>query len=584
MKPIYLESDEEITSVIDKISQLSDRHIALVAPKNSGLFQSLINLKLLAKEAKKQDKELSIIAPGKTGMRLAEQVGLRSYASLGALGAGPKNPPKPAPDQSVPTEVVDGVKVNRYQPPVVGETAAPELAEEPVKPIAEPLATETIADEPVKTTETEPVAVSREEVPSELLPHPPKTPPSESATKDDKDDSPEMPAIVSRGYSTRTEFNVPWRSVAIAGALLVVIFLVLMVFLPRATVTVNFPATAVKKTVTITAATSATEGELSLPASLLVSEQALTKTVTATGKKDIGAKATGTVSVKNCEDTSTHSLAAGSKLTSSSKTFLSNSAVTVPAGKFSNGGQTCNSDPVSVAVTAEAAGESYNLSNATFAIANLSGRFTATGTTSGGSTKQVTVLTQEDIDKSLNELKTEAAEKGAADIRAKATTQTLLDGASWTTVKNQSVDKKVGEQVESATASYSAEIAALVFDANSAQEKVKTAAGTDLSANQELVIPEEKQPTLVAKAVSEDRATLTVEAVVEGFAVEKVDKSAIARAVARKSISGAQSILASQFNAASSEITVSPSWWFGRLPLLASEITIEHGFSEAVPE
>lgn len=587
MKPLYLEPDEEITSVIEKVSALSDREIALVGPKNSALFQSLINLKLLAKEAKKLDKELVIIGSNKTSLRLAEQVGLKAFASLGAVSDVPAPSPKKAAD--APTtdieEVVDGVKVNRYQPPVGGEIApAPIEAVPPTEPTDE-VATalkEQPQDEPVPFT---PIPLGDAPAAPEAV-----TLDAEVATTDidtptqSKNESEALPAIVSRGYHTHTEFVVPWRSIIAAGILLLVAFVLMIFFLPRAKVTVNFPATPVDQVVTLAANTKGDNSESALPANLLVSQQETNKTIAATGKKDIGAKASGTVTVKNCEDSSPHAIAAGTKLTASSKSFITNSAVTIPAGSFSNGGQTCNSTTVSVGITASEAGDGSNLSGASFVMTGLSGRFTTTGTTSGGSSKQVTVLSQEDVDKAVSEAKTQATEAGTAELMTKAEQQTLLDNATWQTVLSQTVDKKVGDQVEAATLKYVAELSALVFDQATADEKIRQTVSKDISAAQELVIPKDKATILIFKTYNTDKSILTFEAAVHGYIVTKINKTEIAAAVKNKSQRQAEAILADRFNATRSEIIVTPSWWFGRLPLLAAAINVEYGFSDQTAE
>lgn len=588
MKPIYLEPDEEITSVIEKISSLSDRKIALVGPKNSSLFQSLINLKLLAKEAKKLDKELVIIGSNKTGLRLAEQVGLAAFASLGAVSDAPTPAPKKAAAAEPTTdaeELVDGVKVNRYQPPVGGavaaesadaveETADPEVAEEVSEgEEAEP------TEEPMPFT---PIAIGgAEAVPAEATVNV-ETDTGEPAPISDKEAaSEELPAIVGRDYSTRTEFVIPWRSVIAAGGLLLIAFVLMIIFLPKAKVTVNFPAKPVDQTLTLTATTATDSTETAVPATVITSRQEISKTITATGKKDIGAKATGNVTIKNCEDTSSHSLAAGSKLTASNKTFVTNSAITIPAGQFSNGGQSCNSTTVSAAITANEAGETYNLTSVSFTITGLSSRFTTTGTTSGGSSKQVTVLNQSDVDKVLAEVKLQATDAATAELKTKAEQQTILDGSTWQTVVTQAVDKKVGDQVDSANLSYIAELSALAFDSNSAQEKIRSTISKDIDEGEELVIPEGKTPVLTFKALSDDKLSQTFDAAVSGFIVTKINKTDIAGAIARKSKKSAEAILADRFKATSSDIAVTPSWWFGRLPLLPQAISVEYGFIQA---
>ena len=55
---IYLESDEEITSVVDRLRKSEAKEIILVIPKGTALLQSIVNLKLLKKEAEKLKKHL----------------------------------------------------------------------------------------------------------------------------------------------------------------------------------------------------------------------------------------------------------------------------------------------------------------------------------------------------------------------------------------------------------------------------------------------------------------------------------------------------------------------------------------------
>src|SRR3990167_6552833 len=79
---IYLESDEEITSVIDKLKGSKAPRVALVVPRGATLLQSVVNLKLLSKEAAILAKEISLVTSDKIGRNLAAQVGLTVYDSI----------------------------------------------------------------------------------------------------------------------------------------------------------------------------------------------------------------------------------------------------------------------------------------------------------------------------------------------------------------------------------------------------------------------------------------------------------------------------------------------------------------------
>ncbi|MBT3356282.1 hypothetical protein HN784_03370 [bacterium] len=59
-KTIYIDIDEEITSVLDKIRDEKSSEICIVVPKNAALTQGIINLKLLKKESAKYGKTIVI--------------------------------------------------------------------------------------------------------------------------------------------------------------------------------------------------------------------------------------------------------------------------------------------------------------------------------------------------------------------------------------------------------------------------------------------------------------------------------------------------------------------------------------------
>lgn len=604
LHPIYLEPDEEITSVIDKISAAEAKNVAVVVPKNSTLFQSLVNLKLLSKEAGRLDKKVSIISTDKIGQRLAKQVGIESYASLGTVApqsapeatSEPKTvtePVKPA-DQPRTDVLPDGTKVNLYSPDTTLGAAG---------------VTEAVA-ESMPTDELIPSTKISTDKPSEVAEPTKEVPPSATEPIEEKTDAPAkpepnlttvkltpveprepsipveaaLPPVVGRSmphFNPRNyEFKIPWRSVVVSLALIIVALGVVYLLLPKAKVTITLPSKAVSQTLTLAAKITADDQSTTIAGSLLTSDQSVSKAITATGKKDIGTKAGGTIAVKNCEDSDTHSVAAGTKVTASSKTFLTNTAITVPAGIFSNGGSTCKSASVSVAITADQAGEAYNLSNATFAIAGQPSHITGQGSTTGGQTKQVTVLSQTDIDQAVTAAKKDLNDKALADLKTKADKQTLLDAATFEQIKEQKVDKEVGAQVDTATLSLTLSLSSIAFDAAAATDKWQTEISKQLATNEELVVPESKKPTFAFKDFNSDKTALNFDVLGSGFAVAKIDKTAVAQSINNQSVSRAEQTLRDNYGATDVAITLNPSWWPARLPLLHQAIAIEYGFKD----
>ena len=85
-KVVYIEIDDEVTSVYDRIKNLKIKHIYLVIPRRSVLFQSIVNLKILKRKANDDGKNLYVITNDKNGIYLAAQVGLTVYEKVSTEG------------------------------------------------------------------------------------------------------------------------------------------------------------------------------------------------------------------------------------------------------------------------------------------------------------------------------------------------------------------------------------------------------------------------------------------------------------------------------------------------------------------
>lgn len=72
----YIEVDEEITSIIEKLKKTQSVEVFIVVPKGALLIQSIINLKLLRKEANDLGKEILIVTQDKQGKVLVEKAGI----------------------------------------------------------------------------------------------------------------------------------------------------------------------------------------------------------------------------------------------------------------------------------------------------------------------------------------------------------------------------------------------------------------------------------------------------------------------------------------------------------------------------
>lgn len=78
-KVIYVEIDDEVTVVFDKVKAVKGKHVYIVVPKRSILFQSVVNLKILKRKSEDDDKKIYLVSNDKNGIHLAQQIGIEVY-------------------------------------------------------------------------------------------------------------------------------------------------------------------------------------------------------------------------------------------------------------------------------------------------------------------------------------------------------------------------------------------------------------------------------------------------------------------------------------------------------------------------
>lgn len=78
-KILFIQIDEEITSVFERVEKLPYTEVYLVVPKRAVLLQSIVNLKILKQKLVDVGRQLAIITSDVNGMKLAHQAEIRVY-------------------------------------------------------------------------------------------------------------------------------------------------------------------------------------------------------------------------------------------------------------------------------------------------------------------------------------------------------------------------------------------------------------------------------------------------------------------------------------------------------------------------
>lgn len=114
----YIESDEEIISVIGRLRKSSAELNYFVIPKRALILQSIVNLRLFQREAQKLGKKIILVTQDEVGQNLAKKIGMptENYSDdfsqknghlelTSAPAEGPRVPSMDSPQTALPKQV-----------------------------------------------------------------------------------------------------------------------------------------------------------------------------------------------------------------------------------------------------------------------------------------------------------------------------------------------------------------------------------------------------------------------------------------------------------------------------------------------
>src|SRR5690554_550298 len=150
---IYVDVDDEITNIIEKVKSSDKKIIALVLPKRATTLQSIVNMKLLKKAAQNNKKSIVLITSETALLPLAGAAGIHVAESLQSKPVIPPLPDHMGDAAEEPIDLGDdSAAIDKRTP--VGELASK---------ASEPEETETVEfdnlkvdDEPVTSVPKKP--------------------------------------------------------------------------------------------------------------------------------------------------------------------------------------------------------------------------------------------------------------------------------------------------------------------------------------------------------------------------------------------------------------------------------------------
>ena len=352
---IYIDVEDDITNIVSKIKDSKARIVALVPPKRVGILQSAVNMRLLNRAAENAEKRIVLITGDQalSGLAAAARIPVAK-----TLQSRPEIAEIPAIDVDDGDDVIDGSEIP------VGELA------DKATPKARNKADDAID-----------AAIAEDEKPT-------------------KPAKPAKPA--GKGKPKVPDFNVFRKKLVLIGGgiVLFVLFMVWAIwFAPHATVVITAKTTTstVDKSVTLKQ-----DGKVDAANNIIKSlrqeqKKDISVDFTPTGKKKVGEKASGTMHlVRTSVSSLTLTIPAGTSFSSGDYTFVSTEPASLLGTSIGPGGVI--QSVATVKVQATQVGSEYNLSSRSYS-SNVSG-FSAAGTAmSGGSSREVTVVSADDVAK-----------------------------------------------------------------------------------------------------------------------------------------------------------------------------------------
>jgi hypothetical protein len=389
---IYIDVDDEITAIIDKVRSSGHRVVALVIPKRSAVLQSIVNMKLLKRTADGAKKNVVLITSDVGLLPLAGSVGMHVARNLQSKPEIPQAPVAADMRPEVAEETVDmaGAGAIADEAPLDKSKTLGELSGAgAIAAAAEDgdIELDNSADEPEKLAE-------------------------DTGKKKKKEKKPKKNKALMVPNFNR------FRTMIIIGCCLIIVLIALGILsftvLPKATITINTNSQTIASNLQLTLSSNASSvntGADVVPAQSTQTQKTYSGTANATGQQNNGQKASGqvTLTLTDCAQSSV-TIPAGTGISASGLTFITQNSVTldsVQVGSHCENSNFSNFSSASVSVAAQNGGSNYNVQPTTFTVPNESDVSGASSTAFTGGTDDIQqIVSQADITTAQNKIST----------------------------------------------------------------------------------------------------------------------------------------------------------------------------------
>lgn len=546
---LYVDANDEITAVISKLQDAPSRIIAIVLPKRAPVFQSVINLKLLKKAADKAKKKVVLVTSDTSVLPLAGSAQLHVAKTAQSKPYIPQTP-------TAKTAVQSGLGATATENQLDGSKSVGELAE-----------SADTSEEKIDVSDFPKIELDEEEK-------------QKKATK--------------RSGVRVPNFN-KFRVLLIVGVLAVLLlgvgWYMAVYILPRADITLETASQSTVQTLELRATpdqNGVDEEAFSLPYAVETYESEESASVETTGERNEGDRASGTITVTNCEsqqitiDSGTAFTATGGLVFVSEESVTINPSDREPPFRPED----CEGDQAEdIEVTADEVGADYNINATDYSVEGYSFDtvYGSGGEMSGGTDDLVQVVDEADIQTARQQIEQDSSTEAQGQLEQAHTSAEQTPLPETFTIENtdETAEPEEGSEADEVTVSrrttYSMRGVALsdirtLLEAHMSEEIDE--------ATQSIVDDGLADASIRVTDEGDDGLRIRIRTIVA--VGPKIDAPEIAQSVAGLARSETRSLLIAREGIRDVQIDYSPFWVFST-PSDTEKIYIEVMQQEAAP-
>ena len=560
---LYVDIDDDITTVIDKVRSSDGKVVALVLPKRATVFQSVVNMKLLKRNAESAKKNVVLVTSEPGLMPLAGLVGMHVAATPQSKPEIPLSIPinTAAEEKSEETVALDEGSAEGFTAENAGDKTVGELAGAVIPARPEGIETVTLPDE---------------EKPEESKAETDETTKSEKPAKDKHLKVPSF-----RKFRLRL-------SLALVVLLLIIGIIVALLVLPKASINIATSTSDENVSLTITLSPSAQTlnlNTLTVPARTEQQQQTTSQQVNTTGQQNNGNTATGTITMTAIECSQSPSdVPVGTGVSANNLTYITQQdtafgikfKIVSDNNCLSGFADSFTASPT--LINAQNAGSKYNISSATFTV-NSRSDVTATGSASGGTDNIVQVVAQADINNAEQKL----ASQNTATVKSALEQQLTQDGlypipATFnTSTPTITTSSNVGDQATSVTVTQSITYTMYGLKKSDLEALIANYVDGQINTSTQTIINDglSSASFSVVSSSGSEQVSLQATAIVG----PDIQPTVIKKEVAGKKVGDVQSLISEIPGVTSVKVHLSP-FWVSSVPSNPDKVTVTIGKAE----